>query len=111
MNVNIIVERLACSNPAKVILTKIWVCSSKQLQINPFYFYREKKYHIRAFHMERSQARISSLRPFKKAIYVPCSKEWTAGLIHITCSKSQSNILHKLLKMWRRLIALDSQWN
>lgn len=58
MNVNIIVKRLACSNPAKVILIIICVCPSKQLEINPFYFCREKKYQIRTFHMERSQARI-----------------------------------------------------
>lgn len=62
MKVNIIVERLACSNPAKVILIKICVCPSKQLQINPFYFCREKKYQTRTFHMEGIQARIQSLR-------------------------------------------------
>lgn len=50
MNVNIIVD---CSNPVKVVVIKIRVSPSRQLQTNPFYC-GEKNDQIRTFHMERS---------------------------------------------------------
>lgn len=55
MKVNIIVERLACSNPAKVILIKIWVCPSKQLQINPSTFVEKRNIRLEHFTWKESK--------------------------------------------------------